>query len=207
MTPEVIDDNIRKLVRLTGSISEPIFLLVESEYSCSELNCFINVKDKIKKDGGSMVLGWQLWKSKNIVEAEFHAVWKSPIGKLKDITPKTENINKILFLPDSNLIYEDKQIDNIRLNITNNKLVDDFIEICKAIFSIENKGERAYKYNDLNYSETERIKRTVLRTWKNKLIYHMNNGGTIDSVCFFCDSGKSYKHCCGEGLIDRLRRI
>ena len=131
MTPKTIDANILKLTKMVNNRAEPFFVSVIPEKSALLNECFPTVKEKIKKDGGKMVVGWQVWKGTFIVEAEVHAIWESTNGSLVDVTPKQVPIDEILFLPDSETKYEGKQVDNIRLNITNNPLVDDFIELAK----------------------------------------------------------------------------
>lgn len=87
MTPVEIDDDVKKLISTVCPDSRPIYLPVEPESYAQVNECFPAVAEKIKRDGGSRVIGWQIWKTNIIVEAEFHALWESPQGELKDITP------------------------------------------------------------------------------------------------------------------------
>ncbi len=146
MTPEEIDSDVTNIVQLLGIKKAPIYIDVTPEPYSKAIECFPNVDVKISRDGGAHCYGWQIWKTEILIEAEFHAIWKSPSGDLRDITPKQIPISRILFLPDSEAIYSGCQIDNVRINITNNRLVDDFIELSNAIFRFENKDERAFNY-------------------------------------------------------------
>tara|TARA_R110002167_G_C12369509_1_gene623973 strand:- start:65 stop:580 length:516 start_codon:yes stop_codon:yes gene_type:complete len=134
------------LLSKVGAKSEPVFLPSRPVAGAPLNECFPIVDKKVESAGGKKVLGWQIWKTPLLVEAEFHAVWESPEGDLIDITPKSLPLAKILFLPDEAAVYEGKQVNNIRVNTTGNQLVDDFIAVCNAIFRIENKGDRAFQY-------------------------------------------------------------
>lgn len=205
MTPDSVDSYIKKLIEMIGVKATPFFVDVTPEPYAKVVGCFPAVEEKIKKDQGEQVLGWQIWKTKILAEAEFHALWKSPEGELKDITPKQIEISKILFLPDSRVKYVGSQVDNIRLNITNNRLVDDFIEISKAIFRIENKGNRAFEYQLMLTGQEAQI-HEMLKEMK-KAVYFMVMGNLSRNSPCFCSSGEKYKHCHGHKLQEKLNRI
>ena len=205
MTPTIIDNHVEKLIKLLNTNTPPIYLNVTPEPYSQVTQCFTSVDEKIKRDGGSQVLGWQIWKSDILVEAEFHAVWKSPNGDLQDITPKQIDISKILFLPDPKAQYVGSQVDNIRVNITQNKLIDDFIEISKAIFKMENKGNRAFEY-ELKLIGAEAQNYKVLTQIKHALYSMITHGYNRNSTCF-CHSGKKYKHCHGHKFTKTLKSI
>lgn len=205
MTPDVIDSDVQRLIRLMDAKSRPVYIDVTPEPYAEVVECFPAVQEKISRDGGTQELGWQIWKTNLIVEAEFHAVWKSPDGELRDITPKQIRIPRILFLPDPAAVYNGASVDNIRINITDNKLVDEFIDIAKAIFRIENRGERAFQYK-LSLSGREAQLYSALQQTKAEVLALIRQGGTRNSQCF-CQSGNKYKHCHGKGLRDVLERI
>ena len=133
-TPEGVDKYIQKLIEILNPTHEPIYVDFKAEPEAKPSDCFPIVEQKVENQGGKMILGWQIWKTNNLVEAEFHAVWETPDGDLLDISPKEIIVDKILFVEDNNLKYEGKQIDNVRLNITKNSIVDDLILINKTIF-------------------------------------------------------------------------
>jgi hypothetical protein len=122
LIPPEIDDDVKKLILVVCPNSNPIYLPVEPENYAQANECFSAVAEKIKREGGSQILGWQIWKSSIIIEAEFHAIWKSPQEKLKDITPKLLPASKILFLPDPKANYTGAQVNNIYINISGNEL-------------------------------------------------------------------------------------
>ena len=167
--------------------------------------CFPAVAEKIKRDGGSQVIGWQIWKSAILIEAEFHAVWKSSEGVLTDITPKQIPNSRILFLPDPKAEYIGAQTDNVRINISGNPIVDDFIEIAKAQFRILNKGNRAME-RKVTLSGKEAVIYEALNKVRAGIYLMALNGATRNSRCF-CGRPEKYKHCHGKGLIDALRSL
>lgn len=121
MTPLEIDDDIRRLISLIGVETTPIYVGLSPEPYARVSECFPSVAEKMARDGGAQVLGWQLWKTAILAEGEFHALWRSPAGVLVDITPKQIPVERILFLPDPQTKYVGAQVDNVRLNITNNR--------------------------------------------------------------------------------------
>lgn len=205
MVPEEINSDVIKLVQLLGIRNEPIYLDVTPEPYSKVIECFPNVDEKISRDGGAHCYGWQIWKTEILIEAEFHAVWKSPDGELRDITPKQIPIPRILFLPDPEATYSGCQIDNVRINTTQNRLVDDFIELSEAIFRFENKGERAFDYEP-SLSPKEAHIHGTLNQMKAAVYLMIMQGNSRNSLCF-CGSNKKYKHCHGNKLSEALNCI
>ena len=204
--PDENDLDVQKLINLIDAEFEPIEIEVTPEGGALESDCFRIIDNKVKHEGGKMILGWQIWKSPFLIEAECHAVWEDNDENLLDLTPKPKGINKILFIEDPRLVYEGKQIDNIRLNITKNKLVDDFIESFKTKFRLQNKGERANHYDlseILTDSEISEIKEVVDLQIRIEIL--LNNGGNEHSKCF-CDSGRKYKNCHGKDFKKRMKK-
>jgi len=201
--PQTIDDNVKRLINKIKTTEKPIYLDVMPEPYAEINECFPAVTQKIEKEGGSVQLGWQIWQIPNvIIEAEFHAVWKSRDGILTDITPKSENILRILFIPDSKAEYDGAQRNNIRVNISGNRLVDDFIRICDTIYKLNNRGERAYQ-NKICLSKEESEVHQMLHVTKGLVSDMIENGSSKNSRCI-CGSGDKYKHCHGKLLVDLL---
>ena len=206
MTPSITDIHLEKLLdKIKLQKSSGVYIDVEPELDAEILECIPNVRNKINTDGGKEVLGWQIWKTDILIEAEFHSIWQSPNGTLKDITPKQEKIEKILFFPDERLIYDGSQKDNIRCNFTENRLVDDFIQLSETLFKILNKGKRKYEKNvmlsnnDIDlYKGIEMMRIGIDRMLK--------QGFTRNSPCY-CGNTKKYKHCHGKKLSKTLEKI
>ena len=83
----------------------------------------------------------------------FHAIWKSPDDELIDITPKKKQVDQIIFLTDNTRPYEGRQVNNVRVNTTNNNLVDDYFELWDAKFRLLNKDVRASKNYEIIYEK------------------------------------------------------
>lgn len=92
------------------------------------LQCFPNVEEKVKRDGGKIHYGWSVHFNKNlIIEAERHAVWEDENGDLICITPNPFGLDEVIFLSDDIPVADNLLIDIVRMNITNNPLVNDWI--------------------------------------------------------------------------------
>lgn len=198
MTPDLHDEKVQKLLRKINSKFQPIYLSVTAEPYALINECFPNVEKKISKDGGGIVYGWQIWKSDLICEAEFHAVWRSSNGDLVDITPKSISIDRILFVQDDKINYNGAQVENIRINCTNNLLVNDFIDIQKALFRIMNKGERALSY-EIHFSQQEQGVYDELYKMNFQIQQYVRQGGQLVYPCF-CGSGYIYSECHSKKL-------
>ena len=190
---EIDKKYIDELIAKIGSDSKEIILPVKVEPYAKPANCFPNVAEKIKRDGGSIVYGWSVLLGQFLIEAERHAVWKSPHGQLIDITPSTSEMPTTLFIPED-LVYTGQYIDNVRVNTTKNKVVDDWIIVASLRSKILNTATRNGDYITFPiamnpfYHKYEEL---------NNLYYsYLYYGGTEETNCF-CQSKKSYKSCHG----------
>lgn len=114
-TPQEITKKILKFCKeKIDSATKPVFLKLAPVGNCRLLDCFGNVENWIKDNGGSIQYGWIIWDNPNIfIEAEFHAVWVNDKGEYIDITPKIDGEEKILFIPDNNRKDTGGRIPNI----------------------------------------------------------------------------------------------
>lgn len=199
--PKINAEEIEKLLSMIGSPLEPRYVPCRVDSKASVNECFPLVEAKVREKGGKQVIGWQLWQGPLLLEAEFHAVWKNPNGEVVDITPKQLPFKEILFVEDPNKLYEGKQVNNIRVNLSGNPLVDEFIAVHDAVFRIENKGERAHQYQ-LTLTGTEAKAHQQLTAVKPVLEIMAIQGCTRNSNCF-CGKGKKYRTCHGK-LVKKL---
>ena len=215
-TPESADDPkvmelLAEIRRVGGGIlpdARPFYVPVIPDPSSEVNDCFVAVSERIAKDGGESIVGWTLRKETRLMmSAEFHSIWKSPAGKLLDVTPKGipligESIvvptSRILFVSAPEKVYEGKQVDNIRLNISGNPLIDDCIACHEAVFNIMNRGERAHQHGEIALLGKEASTYQLLMMGAAILTLAAEAGcKTKNSPCF-CRSGKKFKFCCGE---------
>lgn len=99
-TPATIDNNVQQFCKKISPSESPVFLPVQP-LNWSRLNyCNKNVERMIQLHSGKMVLGYKIWYVPFLyIEAERHAVWRSPNGELLEITFNKDGESQILFLP------------------------------------------------------------------------------------------------------------
>ena len=169
--------------------------------------CFQNVEEKVRRDGGEVVYGWSfLWWEQNFIEAEFHAIWKSPEGELIDITPIDKGIqsDRILFLEDPIKKYDGLRTDVIRKSLTDNTIVNDYIKLSKAMFDVVKKVQQPHEltlrlHDDdaIIYNQIQRLIAVIMLMVKKR--------GNANSLCA-CGSKNRYKHCCGKEIRKILKK-
>lgn len=192
----VISDNVKKLLSKLNIEADSIVIKCIPEKGAELDNCFRIVECKVESNGGSLVIGWHIRESEILVEAILHAVWKKEDGELLDISPKPVPTKEILFVQDTDTFYEGRQVDNIRLNILGNRLVDDLIEVCEASFRLQNKGERAFQHAITLKGKDAQVHQ-VFENAKPALEMMVLQGLNHKSPCP-CNSGKKYKVCHGK---------
>ena len=200
-TPKTLTPAVLGLCRTLRPNSKPVFLPITPEPSCEPLSCFENVRQKVERDGGKLVLGWSIWEwPKVLVEAEHHAVYQYESGEYRDITPAAPDAAETtrLFLRDDTATYDFDypgfRRDNIRHALSNRQDVRQFIKIEKAIAELLNSvhgvgrieltGAKAMQMNAL-LKEKMRVSQSIV----------MATIGRNDPCP--CGSGRRFKHCHG----------
>jgi hypothetical protein len=207
--PEENDPYLLKLLKLVNATHEPLIVEIKPEPGAEVIDCFNVVKKKVEEAGGKCICGWQVWKAEYLIEAEAHAVWETPEEELIDLTPKglPVPVTSILFVEDERMNYQGKQIDSVRMNITNNKLADDLITVCKKIFQFGNEGDRANYYDLSQIMNPEQLHHLkYLHVLKGLINMMLQNGGSKRSQCP-CGSGMIYKDCHGKNLLSIINQI
>ena len=194
-TPEEINENISKLLDRLKLKSEPVIVPVILEPNAKLENCFINVQEKVKNYGGKIIYGWALYQSTIICEAIRHAVWKSPDGNLVDITTTNFGFKKTMFI-DDDLEYYGQLIDSVRLNITGEKIIDDFIKICEAYEYFHTLSERESEGVILVAPKVAQLIDQYVKL-KEFIQTYINAKGIKNLICF-CGSSKIYDDCHGK---------
>jgi hypothetical protein len=117
-----------------------------------------------------------------------------------DITPKQDHPEeRILFLADPSRPYKGRQRDNVRMPLTDNKLLHDFIALRERRFRFMNRGARAGVSGNVSIqghevAEFENIDRTLA------MVLHMFVSGMSAEDRCLCNSGRRYSRCCGKKL-------
>ncbi len=195
LVPELNNPHVKEILPMLKISTQPFYINIEREKDAEIDSCFENVKEKVEKDKGEIVYGWQFWEQPYMIEAEFHAVWKSPTNQLIDITPKKdESVKKILFVVDENKTFNGKQTDNIRINTTTSQIVDDIIELAKTRYRFLNKGERANIIGEIKLEGVEADIWQAINGFSFFLDLMYKHNCTVDSKCF-CGSDNEYKNC------------
>lgn len=187
------------VISFCSSISStlPIYITVTAGLNDVVKECIPNVRRRTEREGGEIVFGWQIWEWYGImIEAEFHALWQDQKNILHDVTPKDIPCEKILFLPDQNLVYNEQQINNIRHSLIANQKVHELIQIEDSIFEIHNKGERA-QMQLINLTDEETLELRELKLRQSKLFLEIMNSTPNRNDFCRCGSGKKYKKCHG----------
>lgn len=196
--PDINDPDFLRLQELIDSEWEAIYIDSTPNANSPQLECFNIVQKKVEEHGGQMILGWEIWKSDILIEAEAHAVWEDENKDLHDISPKQDflKVDRILFIEDSRIKYHSVQIDNIRLKVIENTIADLLIDYYELHFHLLNKGERAhFKILDnhlLTQHEIDEIK--YVEASINYLTNFIREGKNEKSLCF-CGKGKIFKNC------------
>ena len=198
-------DAINKLLVNIGAKSPPEVVLIDPSPYAEVKNCFYNVERHAAKMGGSIVYGWAIGVSAFLVEAEKHAVWKTPTGGLLDITPRIPVMPSILFVKDDDFVYTGQYVDNVRLNVTTNPVVDDWIEICEGIEVLFSFGKRKNEH-EIGMPENVIPFLKHLEDLKVKYGGYLAAGGHPDARCF-CGRSLPYRHCHGADMPNLQRGL
>lgn len=116
------------------------------------MECFAIVPEHMISHGGKQLTGWAIWESKHIIEAEYHAVWQDPEGRIIDLTPRPFDVGHITFLEDPSRKYTGRQVDNIRKALVNDFYVTQLLRLMKRRFEILNEGDLAYQHGAISLS-------------------------------------------------------
>jgi hypothetical protein len=103
--PKKINASLRALIAHLGLEETATQLLkysAPSGFTPEVSMCHFNVWAQMDRLGGSAQPGWLLWQdtAHHFCEAEFHAVWVAPDGRLVDLTPRRDREKRVMFLPD-----------------------------------------------------------------------------------------------------------
>ena len=163
--------------------------------------CFPNVTAHVRAEGGSLVYGWAIWEWPGVfIEAEHHAVWKSPNG-LIDITPHEYTTNGVLFLADPTATYDFdgfSRRNNIKRATTDFPAVAEYLDISDLMFrTLEDASvgkEYRLSHGDLFRLQAMEDRKTQLKA---NIYFHLAEGKRPNDVCF-CQSGIKFKKCCSR---------
>jgi len=206
--PKKIDKHIERLLHKINSDFETEYIPVKPEEYSELGQCYYNVEEKVRRDGGSIHYGWALYESKILSDAERHAVWEDENESLFDITPNELGVGEILFVSEN--VSPIIDIDNYRENRIGSASVDDFILLAKTIADLDNLYGVRVSQIKRNLPENVRQYIIHLQTLKNAYSDYLERNSSVAAKCF-CESNKAYKNCCSvklrKDIQDNLKRI
>jgi hypothetical protein len=201
-TPQLAHDHVRRLIERIRPGGQPVYLQIRPGYGDKPLDCFHNVRNRIGKFGGDLVVGWAIWEWPGVyVEGEHHAVYEPPgSGTWQDITPAgSSNVRRRLFLPDPAATYdfdnEGVLRDNVRLAISDSPLVQQMLDAAAERARIMNTipGVGQVSVDVATVRRIEAIEKRQLH-----LQYQIGMTHTPPRGNCFCGSMKMFKQCHGQ---------
>lgn len=158
--PNKLSPSIIEFAKRLDSTSSPIRVRVDTDPKARDLDCYENVDQYIKQHGGTKQHGWSVAELKGaFLEAEFHAVWVSPSGEYADINPQQIKTDYIMFIPDSQRVYDGHQVFNSFYQLGDSATVTDYIDSAKKVYEYMNEEEKAY---DVGYVRVDENLKTLL---------------------------------------------
>ncbi|WP_448663515.1 hypothetical protein ACG3SL_02255 [Sphingomonas sp. CJ20] len=105
-TPKTIDDAVLAFCA-TIAPAVPEYVDVVPGEGARVAYCFTNATEQAARAGGEVAYGWAIWRwPGRYFEAEHHAIWRSPEGILRDVTPMLYGQTRILFLSDPGAVFD-----------------------------------------------------------------------------------------------------
>jgi SEC-C motif len=202
-TPEAITEAIKTLCQEISPDRNPVLLRVTPQIACKPRDCFNCVRQMVQREAGRIQYGWSIWEWPRVfIEAEHHAVYEPPSGKLwKDITPsESPRIIHRLFLPDDNAVYdfENEGVlrDNFRRALCDDPLIHDFFSAASRRTAVLNSIPGVNVGLDDIDLET-RAKFLEAYQAVRQLQHNLAMKYTPRNAPCFCQSGRKFKHCHG----------
>lgn len=140
-TPSLISAEVRNFCSKVAKKSEPYYVDIAPADNALFDQCYYNVEDVIKKNGGSILFGWLIWMTPNVfIEAEHHAIWKDGVGTCVDVTPRRDSETSVLFLQDQKAKFyttNPNWRDNQRQSLVDDSRVFNFLKATEKLSRFE----------------------------------------------------------------------
>ncbi len=199
VTPCIDSRSALALCQEISADHQPFYIEVKPLAGENPKDCFFIIDRYVKAHGGERIIGWAIWELPLVfVEAEFHAVWLSPTGEYVDLTPRSSNTARCLFLPDPSMTYSGRQVDNIRRPISQLPEVVALLDVQERLFEIKNRGDRATQIGEIVFLGEE--KREIFSAQQSATLKWFEVSRLVPAVGPYlpcpCGSGKKVKWCC-----------
>ena len=207
ITPKIISKEIIEFCNEINETQNPHYVSVKPEAGCKIDECFWNVKNKVKLDGGKAQSGWIIVEWPNVwLEAVFHAVWISPQNNPVDITPsEMGDVQRILFLPDDTLEYDYdsncKRICTRYKPLSKDPRVDGLISRFQQIFEIEENNSTGREIDSPASEHCGKLRQQCTQIGLQLVLesqFQTTNRKLGRNEPCHCGSGKKVKQCCGR---------
>jgi SEC-C motif len=182
--------------------ARPQLMVIHPEPGSEPNNCLFSVRDRVRRDGGSIQLGWSIWEWPGVyLEAERHAVFAPADGcPWLDISPApVPEITARLFLPDDAAAEYDfanngVREDNIRKALAADDRIGDLFRLAEQKSALLNSlpGFGEITLEGENKIQVQRLEREQL-----SLMFALAMEYTPRNARCFCGSGKKFKKCHG----------
>lgn len=194
-------------IKLNAEFAYEIIPVQILEGISREQQCYANVAEKIKLDNGTIHYGWSVHFNQGlIIEAERHAVWEDENGDLVCVTPHPAGYDTVIFISDNTQVDPNWDTDNVRLNITANPLVNDWITALNAIGEFNRRFSTRIDDDMLAVAAgTEQAENALHQ--EAAFIYGLILGKRAERSDCFCGSSRKYMQCHHKNLSKRIEEI
>lgn len=129
-TLQRIDNVVKTFQRSIEGTKAPVFVPIRPRGDSIPNDCFENVARQVEECGGEVVHGWRIYIMPGLfLEAEFHAVWKAPDGRLVDVSlPPEEGTSRIVFFPDPTRSFQGEPIPSIHWPLAKMKELNEYLK-------------------------------------------------------------------------------
>jgi len=197
-TPRVVHRFVIELCDKISPGSRPLRIPVQPICSALLGECFPNVRQKIKNEGGGIQHGWAIAERAGLfIEAEFHGVWIGPSRALIDVTPKRNGETATLFLPDPNEVFDKNALHrraNVQVAEYDHPAVHKYLSHAAALRQYEEDCTNPHNPREMI------IDRKIHRWMFAKLValeFRMLLAASGRNALCHCGSGQKFKGCCG----------
>lgn len=198
VTPAELNGPLAALCSELATGRLPVYVDVRPLEDAPPDECFPLVARHVASRGGSALFGWTLWELPGVfVEAEFHAVWRTPHGTFVDIAPKKRPVARVLFLEDPDRSYAGRQVNNVRRAVSLDPNVSEYLGTFDAEFELLNRGIRAEQHGEIALVGEEAREFHGIQMRRAALFPHvLSAAGAIGpyTPCW-CSSGRKVKWC------------
>ena len=177
-------------------------MVIQPEPGWEPNYCFFCVRERVRRDGGRIQLGWSIWEWPGVyLEAERHAVFAPADGSpWLDISPApVPEITTRLFLPDDaaaeyNFANAGVREGNIREALAADDRIRDLSRLAKQENALLNS---VHGFGEITLKGEDAIHFQRLQREKSSLICALAMEYTPPNARCFCGSGKKFKKCHG----------